>query len=99
MLFRFLGFQGVFLSRFSNVTGRADGGIVGAQARGDAPAPRRPVSVSGGWGRGRGGRGVNVCVCMFLCLCVCGNLQRPLCSLSCHCAMVESSVTWCTSSM
>ena len=33
MLFRFLGFQGFFLSRFSNVTGRADGGIVGAQPK------------------------------------------------------------------
>lgn len=58
MLFRFLGFQGVFFPWFSKETGRANGGIVGAQARGDAPALRRHVSVSGvqglGSARGRG---------------------------------------------
>jgi len=45
MLFRFLGFKGVCLSRFSKETQRADGGIVGAQASGSAP--RCTVSVSG----------------------------------------------------
>ena len=44
MLFRFLGFKGFCLSRFSKETQRADGGIVGAQASGDARALRRLVS-------------------------------------------------------
>jgi len=57
MLFRFLGFSGFLFFRFSKETQRADGGIVGAQARGDAPALRRQVSVSGGWGWGARGEG------------------------------------------
>lgn len=44
MLFRFLGFQGFLFFRFSRLTGRADGGIVGAQASGSAL--RCPVGVS-----------------------------------------------------
>lgn len=44
MLFRFLGFKGFLFFRFSRLTGRADGFIVGAQASGSAL--RCLVSVS-----------------------------------------------------
>jgi len=55
MLFRFLGFKGFLFFRFSRLTGRADGGIVGAQASGSAL--RCPVSGSVVLGWGAGGRG------------------------------------------